>query len=167
MKHVKSYESFKLNEMDGLGLLAGAGLLFAAPTMYSAAKQFWSKYFINSKYKETGNTVKILPEIKDLNIFIKEYEDEKGNIFYGYDHPYSPDSERSADMYTALFKASDLQFLKNFLEEVFEDAEYNKHLGGYTTKRSYTQTPNGYEYNWDVRNPAPNPVEMIFRKELS
>lgn len=70
-------------------------------------------------------------------------------------------------MYTALFKASDLPLLKNFLEEVFEDAEFNKHTGGYMSKRSYTQTPNGYDYNWEVRNPAPNPVEMIFRKVLS
>ena len=135
MKHIKTYESHyqPTNEVLGLALIAGAGLALFAPTIYREVKQFWSKHVIGEKYKETGNVEKaickfdknnISPTVSSLTvkeresgqveIILKEYKDNFGNIYYGYDHS-APDEVLGSAYYTAMYKSEDLNTLKTWL----------------------------------------------------
>ena len=147
MKYIKTHESFNVNyeptnEVFGLALIAGAGLALFAPNIYREVKQFWSKHVIGEKYKETGNVEKaickfdkkyISPSVSSLTsgeresgeveIILKEYKDNFGNTYYGYDHSSPTDSlgnltteSGSQDSYyTAMYKAEDLNTLKTWL----------------------------------------------------
>ena len=153
MKYIKTHESFNVNyeptnEVFGLALIAGAGLALFAPNIYREVKQFWSKHVIGEKYKETGNVEKVIckfdkknisPSVSSLTvgeresgeveIILKEYKDNFGNTYYGYDHSSPTDtlgnfttnaSPESGSMnqqsyYTAMYKAEDLNTLKTWL----------------------------------------------------
>jgi xanthosine utilization system XapX-like protein len=166
MKHLKKFnENYKpINEeVVGLALMAGLAGVLAAPAVYSWAKNFWSKNVIGSKYDETGKVEKVVTKLPQEIAFtallsksqresgevvteLKEYVDNLGNKFWGYDHLWSPDDMEdyneyvaSCDLYTALYKAEDLEALKKFLA-------------------------NSERYSGKGVSGKPNPIEMIYRE---
>lgn len=165
MKHIQKFESFKVNEeLTGLGLLVGIGLAFAASAIYDKAKKFWSQHVIGDKYQETGKkeiiTTKLPALISsgailsdeerksgEVKTEIKQYKDDFGNLYWGYDHLYSEDfadpeeAVAAKDLYTALFKEEDYTTLKAFLQN--SDRYTGKGVSG-----------------------KPTPIEMIFREEM-
>lgn len=168
MKHINLFENWKseerLNEGLGLALLVGLVSTLAAPAAYNWARNFWSSKVVGSKYKETGKSEKVITKLpKDISNVallskqqrdsgevvteLKEYTDNLGNIFWGYDHVWSPDSFgdfyeylQHANYYTALYKEEDLGKLKKFLE-------------------------NSQRYAGKSVSGVPTPIEMIYRKE--
>jgi hypothetical protein len=165
MKHIKKFNNYEeVNEGFGLAVLAGAGLVLGANAAYEWARNFWSKNVVGSKYKETGKKETIITELpKNISPVVilskterdsgkvvtelKEYQDNLGNFFWGYDHLWAADEFsdyedylNSADMYTALFKSEDLEKLKSFLQNS------DRYTGKYNITR-------------------PNPIEMIYREE--
>ena len=165
MKHLKKFnENYQpINEeIGGLAILAGFVGMLAAPGAYKWAKNFWSKNVVGAKYKETGKTEKVItklpsqdqiPSVILLSVQqreageviteLKEYEDNLGNKFWGWDHLWNDigaQNWQSSDSYTALYKADDLEDLKKFLVN---------------TERF---TGKGGLYK-------PNPIEMIYRKD--
>ena len=168
MKHIKRFnQSDVVNENILLGGLAVAGIfagIAALPQAYRWAKNFWSKNVTGSKYKETGRVEKIvtkLPEkisrvvlLKKSQIDagevvteLKEYQDNLGNKFWGWEHLWAEgdfyDYQQYltyADMYMALYKEEDLEDLKKFLANSER----------FTGRSGLTK---------------PNPIEMIYSSE--
>lgn len=168
MKHIKRFNQNDVaNENLLLGGLALVGIfagIAALPEAYRWAKNFWSKNVIGSKYKLTGRVEKIvtkLPEeispvvlLKKSQVDagevvteLKEYQDNLGNKFWGWEHLWAEGNFHDhqqyltyADMYTALYKEEDLEGLKRFLE----NSKRFTGLGGLT---------------------KPNPIEMIYAGE--
>lgn len=166
MKYLKKFENHQSvnEEFVGLAILGGFLGLMAAPAAYEWAKNFWSKNVAGSKYQETGRKEVIvtkLPEKIAVTIILskqereagevrtelREFKDNLGNIFWGYDHLWSEDNYsdyqdylNNADLYTALYKHEDLEELKSFL-----------------------QNPIRYTGNYDITKPKP--IEMIYVEE--
>ena len=175
MKHLKEFESFRnekteaVNEALGLALLAGGALMLGAPAAYDWAKKFWTKNVVSQKYKPTGKKVTIktvLPaenkisytallsskqrQMGEVITELVQFEDNLGNLFWGYEHLWSDDDRAdyneyamSTDLYMALFKQEDFEKLKKFLENGER----------YTGKANVAQRP--------------KPIEMIFMKKTS
>lgn len=136
MKHIKRFENHQpINEGVGLALIAGVFGAIFAPSIYTAAKNFWSKNVKGAKYKETGNveTVVCKFDIKNISpavssltsreretgevkIPLKEYKDIFGNICYGWNHTQSNQGEKE-EMFTAMYRQEDLPILKNWLAD--------------------------------------------------
>ena len=168
MKHIKRFNQIdKANENVLLGGLAFAGIMAgiaALPAAYRWAKNFWSKNVTGSKYKLTGSVEKVVTKLpKEISPVVllkqsqrdagevvtdlKEYEDNLGNKFWGYEHLYAEgdfyDYQQYltyADVFTALYKEEDLPELKKFLE----NSQRFTGRGGLT---------------------KPNPIEMIYSSE--
>lgn len=143
----------KINEAFGLGVLAVAGLAFTASAIYDKAKQLWSKHVIGEKYQKTGKEETV------NNEKLTQYKDKEGNLYWGYDHNYNPNEEvgnttPSRDIYTAMFKESDLNRLKKFLQ-------------GIKVKTSITGSDGKFkpspEHDYLDK---PKPVDMIYRKNV-
>ena len=138
MKNIEKFENYQLtNEGFGLALIAGVFGAIFAPSIYREAKNFWSKNFIGSKYKETGNVEKVVCQFNPSNISIsvrsltkserergeveitlKEYEDIFGTICYGYEHAQGSGSVgEKEELYTAMYRAEDLLILKEWLAD--------------------------------------------------
>ncbi len=166
MKHIQKFDRFRINEeLTGLGILAGVGLAFAASAIYDKAKKFWSNHVIGDKYQETGKKEVIITKLPPLvsptailsdeerksgevKTEIKQYKDDFGNLYWGYDHLYSDEEYASweeavaaKDIYTALFKEEDYTTLKSFLQ-------------------------NSDRYSGKGVSASPTPVEMIFREDI-
>lgn len=168
MKHIKRFNQIdKANESILTGGLAFAGIMAgiaALPGAYRWAKNYWSKNVTGSKYKETGKVEKVVTKLPreispvvlltqsqrdsgEVVTELKEYQDNLGNKFWGYDHLYAEgdfyDYQQylgNADVFTALYKEEDLPELKKFLA----NSERFSGKGGLT---------------------KPNPIEMIFVKD--
>jgi hypothetical protein len=161
MKNLKKFENFnQVNEGLGLALLGGFVGMLAAPGAYKWAKNFWSKNVVGAKYKETGKTEKLITKLPsqvstvvvlsvqqreagEVVTELKEYEDNLGNKFWGWDHLWNDGAqnwESNPDLYTALYKADDLEDLKKFL----------------VNPERFTGKGGLYK---------PNPIEMIYRKD--
>lgn len=113
----------QINEIAGLGVLALAGLSFAAPAIYDKVKKFWSKNVTSSKYKPTGNKETVTNEETKKQEIISEYKDKEGNLYWGYEHYHNPnpqmgDTTFNDDIYRAIFKASDKARLVKFLKGI-------------------------------------------------
>jgi|688.fasta_scaffold697028_1 hypothetical protein len=135
-------EDEKINEAFGLGVLAVAGLAFAATGIYDKARQLWSKHVIGEKYQKTGKEDEVNKEK------LTQYKDKEGKLYWGYDHKYNPDPQMgdspSKDIYTAIFNESDLDRLK-------------KYLNGIKVKTSKPE----YDYL-----DKPKVVDMVYRSSL-
>lgn len=167
MKHIKKFNQIDAaNEslLVGLGVVAALAGIAALPAAYRWAKNFWSKNVAGSKYKLTGRVEKIvtkLPEkISPVISFtksiidagevvteLKEYEDNLGNKFWGWEHLWAEGDFYNyqqyldyANLYVALYKEEDLEGLKRFLEN---SERFTGH-GGLN---------------------KPNPIEMIYSGE--
>jgi hypothetical protein len=166
MKRIRRFNSYNSvnEEFGGLGILAGIGLVFLAPAIYDQARKFWSKHIIGDKYTETGKkeivetklpqnisyTARLTEEERQSGIVkteLKQYKDSIGNLYWGYDHLYTPDeyadyeeSVANLDMYTAMFLEEDYQELKSFLQN----------------SERYT----GKGVKFDTK-----PIDMIFRED--
>jgi hypothetical protein len=136
MKHIERFENHQpTNEGFGIALIAGVFGAIFAPSIYREAKNFWSKNFIGSKYRETGNMEKVVckfntetisPAVKSLTsseretgeveIPLKEYKDIFGNVCYGYDH-YENTTGDKEEYYTAMYREEDLPRLKEWLSD--------------------------------------------------
>lgn len=168
MKHIKRFNQIdKSNESALLGGLVFAGIaagVAALPGAYRWAKNYWSKNVTGSKYKETGKVEKVVTKLPkqiapvillkqsqrdagEVVTELKEYEDNLGNKFWGYEHLWAEgnffDFQQYlayADVFTALYKEEDLPELKKFLE-------------------------NSERYSGKGGLKKPNPIEMIYVKQ--
>lgn len=151
-KGILKEEGEKINEIAGLTVLAAAGLAFTASAIYSKAKQLWSKHVIGEKYQKTGKEETV------NNEKLTQYKDKEGNLYWGYDHRYNPDPQvgdaKSKDIYTAVFKESDLDRLKKFLQ-------------GIKVKTSITGSDGKFKPSPEQDYlDKPKPVDMVYRKSL-
>lgn len=159
---IKESKPKKVNEeIAGIALLAGIGLAFAGSAIYGKAKQMWSKHITSKKYEKTGNKeeVKTADGKKQL---IEEYKGTDGETYWGYDHQYDPTTGQrggyeglpSDDVYTAIFKAQDLERLKKYLQ-------------GIKVKTSITGADGKFkpspEHDYLDK---PQAVDMVYRKTL-
>lgn len=167
MKHIKKFNENYVStneEFVGLAILGGLIGAMALPSAYEWAKNFWSKNVVGSKYQETGRKEVIVTKLPEkiartvilskqerekgeVRTELKEYKDNLGNTFWGYDHLWAEgdfyDYEQyleNADYYTALYKQEDLDSLKAFL-----------------------QNPIRYTGSYDITKPKP--IEMIYVEE--
>lgn len=170
MKYIKKFQNHKVNEsIAGVSaaLLIGGGLLWLGGEIYKSAKKFWSKNVIADKYQPTGKTEVITTKLpSDISYIIPisreeretgvvktlltQYEDQFGNIYWGYDHLHTEDQYADLneymvdlDLYTAMFREEDYSQLKSFLQ-------------------------NGDRYrNVKISQNLPTPVDMIFREDYN
>lgn len=173
MKYLRKFEKFetqKINENIGVALFMGMSVawLGLAPHIgyiYNKVKDWWKGKKLSDKYNKTGKTEKVITKLPEdvsyifpisqeeresglVETKLTQYEDDFGNIYWGYDHlhtekEYADFEEHKADldMYTAMFKEEDYNSLKEFLQD-------------------------GQRYSGKGSNkPAPKPVEMVFRED--
>lgn len=150
MKHLKTFGKYHSTneELIGLGALALAGLVLASDIIYRKAKEFWFNK-LRKKYQPTGEIQKVdvinrgVPSIA----VVKQYEDEDGDLYWGFDHQYNSEGDyqmTSGDIYTAIYQLQDLKRLK-------------KYLRGEKIQSSIPE----YDYL-----DAPKPVDMIYRHSI-
>ena len=128
MKHIKTFESYSVNEelLGGIAVIATIGAVLASGAIYDGIKKGYSKYITGRKYDKTGKEVKVNSEGLKTQV-IYEYEDKEGNKYWGWDHQYNPDLGNhlasldveipTGDVYTGIFKYEDLDKLKKFVVE--------------------------------------------------
>jgi len=148
MKHIKNFKSFQsVNEelIAGLGVLAVAGLALAGSAVYDKARRLWSKHITGSKYTPTAKQEKVKNVETGKEETLSEYKDSDGNLYWGYDHLYTPDSIEGANLalYRAIFGVEDKSRLIKYLQGI----------------KVQTAKP---EYDYLDR---PEPVDMIFLKD--
>lgn len=129
MKHIKTFESYSVNEelIGTIASIAAIGAVLASGAIYDGIKKGYSKYIKGRKYEKTGKEVKVATKSLKGQI-IYEYEDRDGNLYWGWDHQYNPntgshralsayDDLPTGDVYTGIFKHEDLEKLKKFVVE--------------------------------------------------